>query len=119
MRLIDAYKPACKLDSVYCEECSSGGLARCRSCYMADAFGEIKDAPTVDAVPVVHARWIVKMDFLGRESTECSNCKTMIKYRFLNGSFELLDLRGIKYCQNCGAKMDLPDIYFGRKEDEK
>ena len=63
----------------------------------------------MDWKPVAHARWIVKMDCLGREYTECSNCKTMFKSRSPNGSFELLDLRGFKYCPNCGAKMDLKE----------
>ena len=52
----------------------------------------LKDAPTIDAVPVVHGRWISKT---GRAM--CSVCSdecwadSVLEY---------------KYCPNCGARMD-------------
>ena len=49
----------------------------------------IMDAPTVDAVEVVHGRWIPHWG-----NTECSVCG-YITY-----------LCGANYCPNCGAKMD-------------
>lgn len=53
----------------------------------------IKNAPTVEAVPVVHAKWIAQNDALTRFM--CSNCKSEN-----HEGFET-------YCPKCGAKMDL------------
>ena len=75
-------------------------------CGMATAITEIEDAPTVDAVEVVHAEWEKYTDdkFIGYGadgriryrkvySYKCSKCwnYTAVKH---------------KYCPNCGAKMD-------------
>ena len=50
----------------------------------------IKEAPAVDAVPVVHGYWIECSD----GSCMCSRCNIVIQH-------------GIGYyCLNCGAKMD-------------
>lgn len=50
----------------------------------------IKEAPAVDAVPVVHGYWIEGLD----GNCICSECNIVIRY-------------GIGYyCLNCGAKMD-------------
>lgn len=49
----------------------------------------IDDAPTVDAVPVVPGRWIWKGGCF-----HCSRCKTTNDHT-------------PKYCEGCGAKMDL------------
>ena len=49
--------------------------------------------PTVDAVPVVHAKWIAQNDGLTRFM--CSHCKSEN-----HEGFET-------YCPKCGAKMDL------------
>lgn len=48
---------------------------------------KLRNAPTIDAVPVVHARW--KMT----DSPYCSHCNrvSVLKYR---------------YCPSCGARMD-------------
>ena len=48
----------------------------------------LKEAPTVDAVPVVHGRWIE-----GKTLEKCSIC----------GKKGFPDWH---YCPNCGAKMD-------------
>ena len=47
----------------------------------------VEDAPTVDAVPVRHGRWIK------REVFRCSECIS-------------LSMRTYPYCCICGAKMD-------------
>lgn len=55
---------------------------------------DIDDAPTIDAVEVVHGEWIKYED----GTTVCSNC-----------GFTLEDwIQGVFYnfCPNCGAKMD-------------
>ena len=46
-----------------------------------------RNATTVDAVPVVHARW--KMT----DSPYCSNCRCIAVHKY-------------RYCPNCGARMD-------------
>lgn len=57
----------------------------------------ILQAPTVDAVPVVHGRWVHthKHNSWFTECYECSAC-----------GFEDADGFGGNYCPNCGAKMD-------------
>lgn len=52
-------------------------------------FMAVANSPTVDAVPVVHGRWIWKDGCF-----HCSNCKTSNDHT-------------PKYCEGCGAKMDL------------
>ena len=52
----------------------------------------IENAPTVDAVPVVHGRWIHK----GAWHIECSECNYILAHI---GEAK-------NYCPNCGAKMD-------------
>lgn len=54
-------------------------------------------APTVDAAPVVHGRWVAvpSSDMMTGKAYKCSECNKM-RY----GSFMP------NYCQNCGAKMD-------------
>lgn len=49
----------------------------------------VRTAPTLDYEPVVHAHWIQE-----GFDCKCSNCGSF------NGAF------GVKYCQDCGAKMD-------------
>ena len=59
----------------------------------------IADAPTIDAVPVVHGRWVhtdMAAWWFGKD--ECSECQ----YH----DDERNDLSRLKYCPNCGAKMD-------------
>lgn len=66
----------------------------------------IEQAPVVDAVPVVHARWETytysnRVDTFGNPDTcaECSNCSF-----HWNGESDAKAFFG--YCPNCGAKMD-------------
>lgn len=58
----------------------------------------IRQAPTVDAVPVVHGRWVhvPSSDMMTGKAYKCSECNKM-RY----GSYMP------NYCQCCGAKMDL------------
>jgi len=57
----------------------------------------LQNAPTVDAVEVVHGRWVAvpSSDMMTGKAYKCSECNKM-RY----GSFMP------NYCQNCGAKMD-------------
>lgn len=56
---------------------------------------EIEKAPTIEAEPVKHGKWIFETTN-GREHMKCSNC---LKSQTPTGVFA--------YCPNCGAKMDL------------
>lgn len=56
----------------------------------------VKDAPAVDAAPVVHGRWIHD----NNNRYGCSECMAR----------EIMSYRNPKnYCPNCGAKMDLEE----------
>ncbi len=56
----------------------------------------LADTPAVDAVPVVHGRWIEDHDYL-----KCPKCGVMVKW-----DFTFFDIGNWNYCPNCGAKMD-------------
>jgi hypothetical protein len=67
-----------------------------RICELEIGIGK---TPTVDAVEVVHARWINKtkeIHGMVDERNDCSNCGQV--YWFACPDFN--------YCPNCGAKMD-------------
>ncbi len=60
-----------------------------------------KNAPTVDAVPVVHGRWVtdgMMMDCGEYLMTRCTACGTPFEYGY-----------DMPYCPQCGAKMDGKD----------
>lgn len=57
----------------------------------------IEALPTVDAVPVVHGRWIPHEDEDGEHyGDKCSEC----------GEWYVMPFRKTNFCPNCGAKMD-------------
>ena len=63
---------------------------------MADARSVIEEAPTIDAVSVVHGEWIFRREFV--EDTpftgyRCSNCN------YWQG------MGAWNFCPNCGARM--------------
>ena len=58
----------------------------------------IADAPTVDAVEVVHGRWEPRTDAIG--FVRCSVCHDCNIYD------DWADGKKWNYCPNCGAKMD-------------
>ena len=58
----------------------------------------VEDAPTVDAVPVVHGRW-EPVDHDGSWRVDrCSVCHRRMHYVDYDQPYQ--------YCPNCGAKMD-------------
>ena len=59
---------------------------------------DIDEAPTVDAVPVVHGRWIWNEE---SECWICSNCEMSALNNYRGNSTDS------NYCPNCGAIMDL------------
>ena len=93
-RLIDA-------NALLYEYCQANGCNEvidevCPNCFTA---GLIADAPTVDAVEVVHGRWIETLvpdgyvQKASRLRKQCSVCGWTNACRY-------------NYCPNCGAKMD-------------
>lgn len=69
---------------------------RCRACMWDDAMDIVDELPAIDAVPVVHARWI---DY--KDEHQCSACKETTIVDFYVWKYVQFD-----YCPNCGAKMD-------------
>lgn len=66
-----------------------GGIRKALRC--------IEQAPTVDAVPVAHGRWVEKEKYTFGIMYDCSLCENRILDNGHNWN----------YCPNCGAKMDL------------
>ena len=67
----------------------------------AECEAAINSIPALDAVPVVHARWIYsgEMDEDGNCEANCSHCGAGDKHR--------ADLKdAVPYCWKCGARMD-------------
>ena len=76
----------------YCEK-----YCRCSNEYCDRQSCPIWKAPTVDAVPVVHGRWIEKSAPARKIYFECSHCGAQEnKHTAIKGY----------YCWRCGAKMD-------------
>lgn len=74
--------------------------------YPEDIISSIDNAPTVDAVEVVHGRWIKT-----EVGNNCSACG--LNVMSWSGNYDGYEReKGIclmRYCPHCGAKMDLED----------
>ena len=72
-------------------------LLHCDFPYLSETTLEelIDEAPTIDAEPVKHGKWI---GYAGTIGNECSVCGKWIDV--LQGTVEM------NYCPNCGARMD-------------
>ena len=64
---------------------------------------EIEQAPTVDAVEVVHGRWKVSRESEISRNVWCTACGEDF-YMHRKG---VLQIDKMPYCPSCGAKMDL------------
>lgn len=76
-----------------CDDCTD---IDCLDCIIEEA---IKNAPTIEAKPVVHAHWLEQIIDGGQELM-CSNCG---EYALMNDEFYS---EFSKYCPYCGAQMD-------------
>lgn len=90
MRLIDG--DALRESIEWCKEQS----AKCNDSYWDDILERIDVQPTIDAVPVVHGRWIDHKD-----EHQCSVCKESTIVDFYVWRAIQFD-----FCPYCGAKMD-------------
>lgn len=96
MRLIDADALMKKTRRMYAPDEIDSIAPIATSCVTVD---DVWRAPTIEAVPVVHARW--------EEETErfrCSRCRTLFSDEIL--FINCIDEYMPKYCPECGAKMD-------------
>ena len=93
VRLIDANRLLEVCKEAYHYEDSRGKLGYC--------IDAIKHAPTIDAQPVKHGRWIKGM--LDGEGYHCSECRIWKKH-----------IATAYYCQNCGAIMVGGDDHVGK-----
>ena len=66
----------------------------------------IDDMPTVDAVEVVHGRWIKVQEPLGCRDVDCVECSACHESWIIDEDYCFDDFGGWKYCPNCGTKMD-------------
>ena len=70
--------------------------------YDAVTVEEINEAPTVEAVPVVHGEWILVSTNQPCDSYKCNKCGIVL-------SLWATDMKGMNYyrnfCPNCGADM--------------
>lgn len=89
MRLIDADALKKTL-----EDAGLGEHSLIESVLAAGVYAVIDNAPTIDAVPVVHSRW-VKTHTTEENVWNCSACGYPV------GIWTV----GSRYCPNCGAKM--------------
>ncbi len=82
-----------EIRDIWCRDCHCATTKRdCAACNIGDLISRMKDLPAVDAVPVVHAHWIVQDNTYTRFM--CSACET-------KNHHDRTD-----YCPHCGAKMD-------------
>ena len=94
-----------------CREYGSNMTERAEQAVMTfnECILRVKGAPTVDAVPVKHGRWIKKRYWsegvgMGERYGyyySCSKCGNLVR-----GGY---DECGKKYCDECGARMDGED----------
>lgn len=94
MRLIDA-------DGLYDGICDMTGSARHTVISVENVLECIEGAPTVDAEPVVHARWVHEQRYgdSGGWVWRCSACRHEAISPIISA---------LQRCHHCGAKMDAP-----------
>ena len=64
-------------------------------------YALIERQPSIDAIPVVHGKWVKETDRFYH--WHCSECQQV--WGFI--------AKFMKYCPNCGAKMEMEDIDNG------
>ena len=107
MRLIDADA----VMAAHCKDCNTDIQAGCKGDPVCASMMWVVEAPTVDAVPVVHGEWLVEaytaddsivvIPYRKHQHSEpfCSRCGHRA---LLNGCGDYV---ASNYCPHCGAKM--------------
>ena len=90
-RLVSAEAISRKLKNAHCAECNVVRQIQCSACWVNDVL-ELLAGDNVDAVEVVHGKWVHK----GAWHIECSECQYILAHI---GEAK-------NYCPQCGAKMD-------------
>lgn len=73
-------------------------------------LNRLDEAPTIDAVPVVHGRWIIEgreFSVMGKDGFIRSERKLTFTCSNPKCGVGIVGLENMNYCPNCGAKMDL------------
>lgn len=111
---IDAFRKEHRMNE-HCEDCERNA----RECQyndfsMMDFCGWLDNAPTVDAAPVKHGKWVMDEEPHDGD-VRCSVCLIAIDQMHERNHKLLNALTGGKwytfyhYCPRCGAKMDLEE----------
>ena len=98
MRLIDGDALKRKAQKVAAESCKMQMTAKVET-VLNQFIDWIENAPTIDAAPVVHGRWIR----VGNH-WKCSVCEKDDYSAYFWGA-DTMELQDF-YCPNCGAKVD-------------
>lgn len=109
MRLIDADALCDDVMERYCKDCEKRngikrgkwrviyeiGEAPCRACDVDDLKMELDEAPTIEAEPIRHGKWMDEAEDWRHqiEWFKCSLCDFPTSTAY-------------QYCPNCGARMD-------------
>lgn len=107
MRLIDADALIAECETISSAEWNKRAAPISWSHAYDTFIDEIDSTPTIDAVPVVHGRWELGDD----GKMHCCSCDKVPTNKILVGGHAILHIADVKqimkYCPNCGAKMDL------------
>lgn len=96
-----------------CKDCRSNQKECQYNDYSKRDFCEwLDDAPTVEAVPVVHGKWIMKDSGLWQECSVCGVAVEVDSMFMCKASED----SNFLYCPHCGARMDLEGL-DAEKED--
>ena len=101
-RLIDANARIEEIKKAQCTGCENYGGVKCRACWVDDAIGLIDDAPTVDAVEVVHGHWEYGKWEQGHWVKGNERCRCSVCHR----DFAVDNSNIWHGCPQCLAKMD-------------
>lgn len=102
MRLIDADALDEKLDALAKKYAEQGRFEAAKDYSFVQTV--LLCAPTADAVPVVHGRWVVDIE---RLRANCSECGRILRF---SDEMQIAFLRDEEhFCYFCGAKMDMEE----------
>ena len=103
-RLIDANDALERLEKAE-QEMVVVSMVGCKAVSMYGVIKFIKTRPTVDAVEVVHGRWVYDSGSGKYFCSACDENALSFKKDTIYGG-ELYEVCLTDYCPNCGAKMD-------------